>query len=162
MVDPRMKKLADVLVGYSTKVQPGERVLIDAYDIPPEMTAVLVDRVVEAEGLPFVNTHQAIVRRKLILRGTDEQMEISARHALAFMQDMQCYIAVRGGLNITEMADVPGEQIKLHDTHHKPVLDYRVARLQKTGELIRLRAGLYAVRRTWVGRTAPSALKLPL
>lgn len=121
-----MKELADVLVGYSTKVQQGERVLIDAYDIPPEMTGVLVDRVVEAGGLPFVNTHQATVRRKLILRGTDEQMEISAKHALAFMQDMQCYIAVRGGLNITEMADVPGEQIKLQETHHKPVLDYRV------------------------------------
>jgi aminopeptidase len=123
-----MKKLADVLIGYSTKVQPGERVLIDAYDIPPEMTGVLVDRVVEAGGLPFVNTHQAVVRRKLILQGTDEQMEVSAKHALAFMQDMQCYIAVRGGLNVTEMADVPDEQIKLHETHHKPVLDYRVTK----------------------------------
>lgn len=126
MVDPRMRKLADVLVGYSTKVQPGERVLIEAFDIPPEMTNVLIERVVEAEGVPFVNIHQGIVRRKLVMTGTDEQMEISARHALELMKEMQCYIAVRGGLNITEMADVPSQKIKAYETHYKPVLDYRV------------------------------------
>ncbi len=126
MVDPRMNKLADVLVGYSTKVQPGERVLIDAYDIPPEMTNVLIERVTEAKGLPFVNIHQGSVRRKLVMSGTDEQMEIIGKHALEFMKDMQCYIAVRGGLNITEMADVPDKQIKLFEHHNKPVLDWRV------------------------------------
>jgi len=128
MIDPRMKKLADVLVGYSTKVQPGERVLIDSYDIPPEMTNVLIERVTEARGLPFVNTHQGSVRRKLIINATDEQMEIIGRHALEFMKDMQCYIAVRGGANATEMADVPDELMKVFEHHNKPVLDYRVGR----------------------------------
>lgn len=128
MVDPRMRRLADVLVGYSTKVQPGERALIDAYDIPPEMTAVLIERVTEAGGLPFVNTHQGMVRRKLVMQATDEQMEIMGRHALEFMKDMQCYIAVRGGQNVTEMADVPDAKMKVYEQHHKPVLDYRVSK----------------------------------
>jgi len=128
MFDQRMKKLAEVLVGYSTKVQPGERVLIDAYDIPPEMVTLLIDRVIEAGGLPFVELHQARVIRSLVLQGTDEQMEISGKHALEFMKDVQCYIALRGGLNITEMSDVPDEKIKLYEHHRKPVLDYRVSK----------------------------------
>ena len=63
MFDPRMKKLADVLVGHSAKVQPGERVLIDAFDIPAEMVTLLIDRVSQAGGLPFVDLHQARVRQ---------------------------------------------------------------------------------------------------
>jgi len=121
-----MKKLADVLVGYSTKAQPGEKVLIDAYDVPEEMVTVLIDRVVEAGGLPFVDEHHARVHRSLVLAGTDEQIEIMGRHALEFMKDMNCYIALRGSHNITELSDVPDEKIKLHELHYKPVLDYRV------------------------------------
>lgn len=121
-----MNKLADVLVGYSTKVQPGERVLIDAFDVPPEIVGLLIDRVVEAGGVPFAETHQARVRRSLVKQATDEQMSIWARRDLEFMKEMQCYIAVRGGLNITEMSDVPDERMKTYQQHHKAVLDHRV------------------------------------
>jgi aminopeptidase len=34
MFDPRFNDLAEVLVGYSTKLKKGERVLIDAFDVP--------------------------------------------------------------------------------------------------------------------------------
>ncbi|MGC8861354.1 MAG: aminopeptidase [Armatimonadota bacterium] len=126
MIDPRMKKLADVLVGYSTRVQPRERVLIDAYDVPEEIVTVLIDRVVEAGGLPFVDEHRARVIRAIVLAGTEEQMQIAASHTLEFMKDMNCYIALRGSHNITELSDVPDEKIKLRELHFKAVQDYRV------------------------------------
>ena len=47
MKDPRYTKLANVLVKHSTQVKPGEKVLIEAYDIPPDFTAELI-RVVAA------------------------------------------------------------------------------------------------------------------
>lgn len=126
MYDPRMKKLADLLVGYSTKVQPGERVLIDAFDIPPEMVTLLIDRVAEAGGLPFVQLHSARVSRAVTMNTSDEQAEIAARRDLEFMKQMQCYIALRGGHNITEMSDVPDERTKTVQKYMKPVLDQRV------------------------------------
>lgn len=126
MLDPRMKKLADVLVGYSTKVQPGERVMIDVFDIPAEMACALVDRVTEAGGLPFVECHQARVRRSLIKNATEEQMAIWAQRDLEHMKQMQCYIAVRGGHNITEMSDVPDDRMRIFQAATKPVLDQRV------------------------------------
>ena len=126
MFDPRMKKLANLLVGYSTSVQPGERVQIDAFDIPAEMVELLIERVIEAGGLPFVELHQARVRRALVMNGTDEQMNLWAQRDLEFMKQMNCYIAVRGGHNITEMSDVPDEKMKLFQTAHKPVLDQRI------------------------------------
>ena len=42
MHDPRLDKLANVLTTHSTKVQPGEFVLIEGIDIPQEMVIALV------------------------------------------------------------------------------------------------------------------------
>ncbi|MCE5199886.1 MAG: aminopeptidase [Armatimonadota bacterium] len=127
MYDPRMRKLADLLVGYSTKVQPGERVLVDAYDVPAEMVTILVNRIVEAGGLPFVDVYQARVRRSIVMNATEEQMRVLGKRDLEFMKEMQCYIALRGGYNITEMSDIPEDRMKIFQEYwQRPVLDYRV------------------------------------
>ena len=41
-MDPRYQKLADLLVRHSTKLEKGEHVLIEAFDIPVEMTSALI------------------------------------------------------------------------------------------------------------------------
>jgi len=127
LIDPRMRKLADVLVGYSCSVKPGERVMIDAFDMPAEMVNLLIDRVAEAGGLPFAETHIARVSRSLYMNASVEQMQILAKRDLEFMKDMQCYIGLRGAHNITELSDVPDERMKIAQEHYqRPVLDQRV------------------------------------
>jgi aminopeptidase len=51
MLDPRMTKLAEVLVNYSTAVKPGEKILIESVDIPHEFTCELV-RVAASRSRP--------------------------------------------------------------------------------------------------------------
>lgn len=127
MIDPRINKLADILIGYSTKVQKGERVLIDAYEIPTEMISALVDRTVQAGGLPFVEIKQSTIQRSIYKTATEEQMAILCRRDLEFMKEMQCYIALRGSSNIAEMSDVPDDRMQLVKAHYqKPVTEYRV------------------------------------
>lgn len=126
MHDPRFDKLAKLLVGYSTKLQKGDRVLIDAFDIPAEMTVALVRATRELGAEPFVQVHQARISRELAIGATEEQLEFSASHELARMKKMQAYIAIRGGHNITEMSDVPADRMKLISKKMKPVLDWRV------------------------------------
>lgn len=126
MHDPRFDKLAKLLVGYSTKLQNGDRVLIDAFDIPAEMTVALVRATRELGAQPFVQVHQARVSREMAIGATEDQLEFSASHELARMKKMQAYIAIRGGHNITEMSDVPADRMKLISKKMKPVLDWRV------------------------------------
>ena len=106
MHDPRFDRLADVLVSFSTHLQKGERVLIDAFDIPPEMTVALVRAATRAKALPYVQIHQAQVSRALALGVVEEQLEVSSAIELARMKKMDAYIAVRGGANITEQSDL--------------------------------------------------------
>lgn len=42
MLDPRMTNLAELLVHHSMRVQQDEKVLVEAFDIPSDMTVALV------------------------------------------------------------------------------------------------------------------------
>ena len=51
MHDPRMNRLAEILTCHSTKIEVGEFVLIEGFDIPTEMVIVLI-RAVRKAGEP--------------------------------------------------------------------------------------------------------------
>jgi aminopeptidase len=126
MHDPRFDKLAKLLVSFSTALKKGDHALLDVFDIPPEMTIALVRAVREAGALPFVQLHQGIVSREMAMHASDSALDVAAEVELARMKKMDAYIALRGGANITEMSDVPPEQMKLVARKMKPVLDWRV------------------------------------
>jgi len=113
MKDPRVAKLADVLVGYSTHIQPGEKVLVEAYDIPDDVVTALVSRIAEAGGLPFVTVKRNSVLRALYNNASEEQMRLTGEFERARMAEMDAYIGVRGSENSTELSDVPDERMKL-------------------------------------------------
>jgi len=126
MHDPRFDKLAHGLINFSTKLTKGEKVLIDAFDIPAEMTVALIRAARDAGAVPLVQTHQARVSREMAMGAQEAQLEVSSMIQLAQMKKMHAYIAVRGGDNITELSDVPPEKMKLVSKKMKPVLDWRV------------------------------------
>jgi aminopeptidase len=126
MKDPRYEQLAKLLTSHSVNLQKGDKVLIDAFEIPDEMTIATV-RAARARGaVPLVQVHHARVSRELSREAQDEGFDIQAAIQLAQMKKMQAYIAFRGGDNMTEMSDVPPEKMKMVSKKLKPVLDWRV------------------------------------
>jgi aminopeptidase len=126
MHDDRFDKLAKLLVEYSVRLKRNETVLIEAFDIPDEMTIALIRAVRKADGVPFARTYQTRVNRALALEASDRQLSLMASHELARMKKMDAYIAVRGSNNITELSDVPPEKMKLIGRKMRPVQDQRV------------------------------------
>src|SRR5436190_1592398 len=122
MLDPRIDKLADVLIHHSTKLQPGDKVLVESFDAPPEVVARLVDRIGAAGAIPLVETRHNRVLRSLYRTATEAQMQLIGELELARMKRMDAYIGLRGADNSTELADVPAEQMRLYASHWwKPV-----------------------------------------
>src|SRR5438270_8206991 len=126
MHDARFDKLAKLLVEYSIRLQRNETVLIEAFDIPAEMTVALIRAVRKAGGVAFAQTYQTRVNRTLALEASDRQLNLMASHELARMKKMDAYIAMRGSDNITELSDVPPEKMKLIGRKMRPVQDQRV------------------------------------
>jgi aminopeptidase len=115
MKDPRFEDLARVLVHHSARVQPGDRVLIEAFDIPADFTITLIRAIAGAGGVPLAHTYQEAVRRALHQVATDQQLKLMADVDLRRMQNIQCYIGVRGSFNISEFSDVPREKMDLFE-----------------------------------------------
>lgn len=126
MHDPRLNKLARLLVEYSIDLKPKENVLIETFDVPDEMTIALIQAVRKAGGTPFAQIQRSRVSRALALGATHRQLGLAANHELARMKKMHAYIAIRGSNNITEMSDVPVQQLKLVAKKMRPVQDQRV------------------------------------
>ncbi len=128
IIDPRYAQLAAGLTGFSTSLAKGERVLIDAFDIPDAMVIALV-RAVRARGAhPYVQIHRARITRELALGAEEAQFSVHADVELARMQRMDAYIAMRGSDNIFESSDVPAPKVQLVSRLMKPVLDHRVGK----------------------------------
>ena len=128
IIDPRYTQLASGLTGFSTSLAKGERVLIDAFDIPDAMVVALI-RAVRARGAhPYVQIHRARVTRELSAGAEEAQFSVHADVELARMQRMDAYIAIRGSDNIFESSDVPASKVQLVSRLMKPVLDHRVGR----------------------------------
>ena len=114
MIDPRMTKLAENLINYSTGLKPGEKILIEAIDIPTEMTCELVRVARAAGGDPLVTLKSNRVNRALMLHGSKEQMDLIADTELLRMSQVNAYIGMRGNYNIAELSDLPEEAHKLY------------------------------------------------
>ncbi len=126
MKDPRIVQLAKNLTSYSTSLKPGEKVLIDAFDIPDEMIVELIRSTRELGAIPYVNLNRAKVARELAMKATEDQYRIHCAVELQRMKGMDAYIALRGSNNIFESSDVDTSEVKVISAAMKPVLDWRV------------------------------------
>jgi aminopeptidase len=115
MTDPRIAKLADVLVNYSCAIQPGENILIEAIDVPHEFTVALVQAAAASKGKPLAMLKSNQINRALMLAGSEEQWNAIADVERRQMEKMQCYIGARGNPNISELADVPAGKQKIYE-----------------------------------------------
>jgi aminopeptidase len=126
MNDPRYTKLASLLVRYSTALKKGERVLIDAAEIPDEFIVELMRAVRAAKAYPYVVLRHPRISRETML-GTDSKHASVIRDVELFqMKKMDAYIALRGASNVNESADVPAPLLKAYSKTMMPVLNYRV------------------------------------
>ena len=124
--DPRYPKLAQLLVRYSTQLRKGERVLIDAIDIPEEFIIELIRQVRKVGAIPLVETRQGRVTREL-LAGTNPAHAALVRDVeMSRMKKVQAYIALRGAHNATENAEVANDRLTAYSRTLRPVLNYRV------------------------------------
>ena len=117
MKDPRYTKLARLLVEHSTRVRPGDKVLVEAFDVPVGFTIELIRTIAASGGQPMVSTYHVGVLAALYSAASEEQMRAIGAVERARMEAVQCYIGVRGSHNISELSSVPVEGMELYEKH---------------------------------------------
>lgn len=118
MSDPRIERLAEILIQHSCELQPGERVLIEAFDLPePTIVCRLVELAAARGALPVVSLKNNAVQRSLYRSGTADSLAMIGEFERHRMAEMQAYIGIRGAANSSQFADVPLTQMDLYQKH---------------------------------------------
>jgi len=117
MNDPRLARLAEVLTSHSTRLQKGERVLIEAFDVPDAFVNELIAAAVDRGAIPMVETKHNKVLRQMYRKYGEEAFRLLGEIEKYRMERMDAYIGVRGNNNICEMSDVPGIKMSYLQRH---------------------------------------------
>ena len=126
LTDNRITELARLLTGFSTNLQKGERLLIDAFDVPDAIIIALIRAARERGAHPLVNLNHSRITRELMLHADEGSYTTHASIELTRIEKVDAYIAIRGAGNIFENTDIPPEKLRLVSRLIKPVLDHRV------------------------------------
>ncbi|MBP1999323.1 aminopeptidase [Paenibacillus shirakamiensis] len=116
MKDPRIQQLAQNLVGYSVNVQPGENVLVEMIGTERDLVNAILEEVAHRGGHAFVQLTDRKVQRSILKYANREQIQTWADQDVSRMKQMDCYIGIRAGENVNELADVPDENMKLFNS----------------------------------------------
>ena len=128
MNDPRYDRLARTLIEHSTRLQKGEHLLVETWDIPEEMIIALIERGRAAGGHVHVAPHHSRIQRAQLMDIDDTQITAMADIDVFRMKKMDAYIGLRGSDNASELSDVPEDRMKARgQLYMKPVhFDERV------------------------------------
>ena len=126
-MDQRIKKLADILVNYSTHIEAGEKCLIhyEGEDTKP-LVKQIIKEIYKAGGHPYVEGVDASIKRELLLNASETVLNDMCKYQLDQMKDMDAYIGIRGSENTNELSDVPADKMELAGKILDPVLRERV------------------------------------
>ncbi|MBS6194013.1 MAG: aminopeptidase [Clostridiales bacterium] len=118
-MDERIVKLARGLVRYSVKVRKNDKVFIEYFGKDTEALArQVIKEVYAVNAIPFVRFIEPRVQREILLHASKEQMEMMAKFDTVQIDEMDCYIGIRGTDNISELSDVPADKMALYNTYY--------------------------------------------
>jgi aminopeptidase len=114
MRDPRSARLAGLIVEHSTRLAPGEVMLIEPFDVADGLVLDLIEAAQKAGGIPLVHVRDQRVIRSLVQGGNAAQFAVQADVELYQMKKAQAYVGIRGAMNAAELAGITPEQMSLY------------------------------------------------
>jgi len=115
-MDPRVTQLAEQLITYSVRLQPGEKIYIEIKGLEAlELGQELVRVATVHGGVPFWYFNDETLSRGFINNANQEQFTAWGDFHAPIMDAVDAYIGVRGSSNPFDLADVSEERMKWHD-----------------------------------------------
>lgn len=126
MVDERIRKIAEILVDYSTEVKKGDRVLIRA-DLEAKDLALEVYKLSLLRGaypwIKIILPNQDYIFYK---HASKEQLEWFPEHEYFEIKNTDVYFAIRAPINLREFININPKKLSDRLKTLKPIRDWRV------------------------------------
>jgi aminopeptidase len=121
MRDPRLDKLADVLVRYSVAVKPGDLVCIGAEPIAMPLIEATAIAVLKAGGNPFWAPRSEMMTETLLTHGSEEQIRFVNPIDQHRTETIDVQIGFWAEMNSKYLGRVDPERTAAHQAARKPI-----------------------------------------
>jgi len=122
MKDPRVNKLAKLLINHSCSLRSGERVLVEAINVPNEILIALIREVKAVGGTPLIRIKDDQIIREINSCYSQEDIKLMADCEIYTLRQMDAFIGIRGVHNSNELSDIHPDKLKnILEYYIKPV-----------------------------------------
>ncbi|MCC9077287.1 aminopeptidase [Litorilinea aerophila] len=121
MVDPRVEKLAQILVHYSTQVRPGDWVLIQAHVLAMPLVEALVRQVTRAGAHPSILLESDELKEIYLREASEEQLRWLSPLDELMAERLDVRIVVRAASNTRTLTGIDPRQQQLQQAARRPV-----------------------------------------
>lgn len=121
--DVRLEKLADILVNYSTAVQPGDLVRLRGSSVCEPLLVALYRAVLHAGGHPVVRMTPDECEELLLTHGTDAQLQYASPLVAQEMESIDVAISLLGSANTKSLTQIAPERQAIVSKAQRPVVD---------------------------------------
>lgn len=122
MFDPRLEKLADVLVNYSTRVKPGDLVRLSGSVVGRPLLSALYRAVLKAGGNPFLQVTFDECQEARLSEGSEEQLAFSSPLDLATVEAIDVSISLWGDENTKALTAVDPKRQAIASKARRPMM----------------------------------------
>ncbi|MEM7132331.1 MAG: aminopeptidase [Chloroflexota bacterium] len=131
MSDPRIARLADILVNYSTAVQPGDWVLIAGSIESLPLLNEIVRHVVRAGGNPTIDISADELEEALLSEATQAQLEWISPLNEVYAEKLDVRIVARGASNTRSLTGLDPQKQSAYQSAQRPL---RQRYMERTAE----------------------------
>ncbi|HEY8667819.1 MAG TPA: aminopeptidase [Tepidisphaeraceae bacterium] len=123
MRDPRLEKLASVLVNYSVGVKPGQIVRINGGAIAEPLIVELYRRVLAAGAHPVVRMAPDVLQEIFFKTASDDQLQWVNPLSIQEYETVDCSIGIWADENTRSLSNVDPARMSMSAAARKPLMD---------------------------------------
>ncbi len=123
MADPRLVKLADLLVNYSVKIKPGDWVLVRGDVIAEPLVSEVVRHVVKAGGNPSIQLSSDDLNEAFMSEASEEQLNWISPVNKMLYDDADVLMAIRATSNTRSLTGIDPEKERIRAIAHRDLTE---------------------------------------
>jgi len=123
MLDPRLEKLADVVVNYSTGVKPGDLVRLSGSVVGRPLLSAIYRAVLKAGGNPFLQVTFDECQEARLVEASEEQLAFSNPLDLATIETIDVSISLWGDENTKALTAVDPKRQAIAGRARRPMMN---------------------------------------
>lgn len=123
MRDPRLEKLADVLVKYSVGVKKDQLVRITGAPVSLPLVMAIYRKVLEAGGHPFLRMAPEEAQENFLKIASDEQLKFLNPINLFEIEKIDCSIGIWADENTRSLTNVDPKRVGMSQAARKPIME---------------------------------------